>query len=579
MNRIEFTGRKLLPTVSAGSGTQSFNNAVETSGIGPGEEIIKSPYTDPETIQPILIECSLQVKTVERCTHKGHPKAISYLICLFLVSGLWCSLNVSAREWYVSTSSGASDTNPGTRDRPVRSVRKALSLVKPGDTVVFSAGMYPCAEEKSPDGRPGLIVTLRSAGDGKVILSGNGSQNLLIAGSYTTITGIEFNITGDHPKGSGISIVRKEHVDISNCRFFACQVGVKVISSRHLTIQNCEMAFSGTYGVHLNGSGGTSEGHWDPTDECAWVEIRNCWMHDAGWNIEGTEGYGITSNGAVEYLVIENCQIDNNTGDGILYEDWGVHTTARYNVIRGTGIAAIWIDNASMSIFDNNFLYGNNVGIWLSGEEEGATRFLSDLISIRNNIIVHNDWAAIDTSVYGRITVLFSQNTRDLYFDNNTVAYNNCSRVVGIQRRPPLTEFRNLWFRNNIFWDNTGGVGIDKGLDTAGIHFLNNLWSTPYQSDSRAHTGDPAFVDPNASTPEGYRLKSGSAAIDAGMLLYENPVDFWNGKRPHLPKTGVYDIGAHEFGSTGKMHIGLDLSTFPFEVPPYKLEFKAKPKR
>jgi hypothetical protein len=166
-----------------------------------------------------------------------------------------------------------------------------------------------------------------------------------------------------------------------------------------------------------------------------------------------------------------------------------------------------------------------------------------------------------------------------------------------MQRRPPLIEFRNIWFRNNIFWDNTGGVGIDKDLDTAGIHFLNNLWSTAYPRDSRAHTGDPAFTDPNASTPEGYRLKSGSAAIDAGMLLYENPLDFWNGKRPHLPKTGasdnpnpekgfyvlpktgIYDIGAYESGTTGKAHIGLDLSTFPFEVTPYKLQFRAKPKR
>ena len=122
-------------------------------------------------------------------------------------------------------------------------------------------------------------------------------------------------------------------------------------------------------------------------------------MHDAGSNIAGTEGYGITSNGAVEYLVIENCQFDNNTGNGILYEDWAVHSTARYNVIRGSGIAAIWIDNASMSIFDNNFLYGNNVGIWLSGEES-SNCFLSDMISIRNNIIVHNDWAAINPSVF-----------------------------------------------------------------------------------------------------------------------------------------------------------------------------------
>jgi hypothetical protein len=151
--------------------------------------------------------------------------------------------------------------------------------------------------------------------------------------------------------------------------------------------------------------------------------------------------------------------------------------------------------------------------------------------------------------------------------------------MIGFLRRPPLLQFRNIWFRNNIFWQNTGEVGIDSGLDTSGIHFQNNLWSKVYPRDSRARTGEPSFADPNASTPEGYFLKSGSAAIDAGILLYENPLDFRNGQRPHLPNTGAYDIGAHEYGSTGKAHIGLDLTTFPFEVTPYKLQFKAKPKR
>ena len=60
--------------------------------------------------------------------------------------------------------------------------------------------------------------------------------------------------------------------------------------------------------------------------------------------------------------------------------------------------------------------------------------------------------------------------------------------------------------------------------------------------------------------------------------MNENPLDFWRA-RPHLPGAGKFDIGAHEFGSTGEAHIGLDLSTFPFEVPPFKLQFKAKPKR
>ena len=34
-------------SVSTGSGTQSLNTAVEALGIGPGDEIITSPYTDP----------------------------------------------------------------------------------------------------------------------------------------------------------------------------------------------------------------------------------------------------------------------------------------------------------------------------------------------------------------------------------------------------------------------------------------------------------------------------------------------------------------------------------------------------
>ena len=28
-------------------------------------------------------------------------------------------------------------------------------------------------------------------------------------------------------------------------------------------------------------------------DECYQVEVRNCYLHDAGWAIKGTEGSGI----------------------------------------------------------------------------------------------------------------------------------------------------------------------------------------------------------------------------------------------------------------------------------------------
>lgn len=501
--------------------------------------------------------------------------------------GLFTISPAAANVWYVANGSNASDGNPGSAERPVNSVAKAVSLAKPGDTVVFSPGTYPCFQVTVPDGRSDQPILLRSEGQGKVIFTNDGSVNMLLLGSYNTVDGIEFHMASDRPRGFGIGIARKEHIVIRNCRFFACQVGVNARSAHYLSIVNCEMAYSGAYGIHLNGSGQDSGGHWDPADENRDIEVRNCYLHDAGWNVRGAEGYGFTANGAAERVVIENCQIDDNSGDGILYEDWTQNSTARYNVIRGSGIAAIWIDNASMSVFDNNYLEANNVAVWLSGEES-SNRYLSDFISIRNNIVVHNDWSVFDPtgkdpSVYGKVVFLITSNTRDTYFDNNTVAFNRCQWLVRVRNAAPgpkgQNDFRNVWFRNNIFWKNTGGVGADQGVDFSQFRFVGNLWDKPYGGDRQAKTGDPLFVDSQAHNPEGYKIQSGSAARGQGMLLYENPLDFWNGARPHLSKTEKYDIGAHQFGKTGTAHIGLDLGAFPFPVPPYELRFKAKPPR
>jgi len=47
--------------VATGSGTQALHTCVEALGIGPGDEVITSPYTDPGTIQGILCARALPV--------------------------------------------------------------------------------------------------------------------------------------------------------------------------------------------------------------------------------------------------------------------------------------------------------------------------------------------------------------------------------------------------------------------------------------------------------------------------------------------------------------------------------------
>ena len=82
-----------------------------------------------------------------------------------------------ATTWYACVRQLAdSDANPGTEDRPVKSVAKAVSLAQPGDTVVFAAGTYrslmarACGCGRSGRGtasRDGLQASCR---DGKTLL-------------------------------------------------------------------------------------------------------------------------------------------------------------------------------------------------------------------------------------------------------------------------------------------------------------------------------------------------------------------------------------------------------------------------
>lgn len=48
-------------SIATGSGTQSLNTCIEALGIGPGDEVITSPYTDPGTIASILVSRALPV--------------------------------------------------------------------------------------------------------------------------------------------------------------------------------------------------------------------------------------------------------------------------------------------------------------------------------------------------------------------------------------------------------------------------------------------------------------------------------------------------------------------------------------
>jgi len=67
--------------VGTGSGTQALHSSVEALGIGPGDEVITSPYTDMGTISSILSARALPVLAdIDRESFQIDPQLAEKLI-------------------------------------------------------------------------------------------------------------------------------------------------------------------------------------------------------------------------------------------------------------------------------------------------------------------------------------------------------------------------------------------------------------------------------------------------------------------------------------------------------------------
>jgi hypothetical protein len=88
--------------------------------------------------------------------------------------------SASAATINVNPATGSS-TNPGTPDKPLRTLEDALDRVKSGDTVRLAGGVYQ-ERYKDPFGNPALLVpagvTVQGEGNptlGRTVLSGGGA--------------------------------------------------------------------------------------------------------------------------------------------------------------------------------------------------------------------------------------------------------------------------------------------------------------------------------------------------------------------------------------------------------------------
>ena len=80
------------------------------------------------------------------------------------VAGAMCGTVQGRAATYVvdQAAPGAADTNPGTEDKPFKTVRRAVDLARPGDTVFVMAGKYEERVRVRTSGAEGRPITLRA---------------------------------------------------------------------------------------------------------------------------------------------------------------------------------------------------------------------------------------------------------------------------------------------------------------------------------------------------------------------------------------------------------------------------------
>lgn len=406
-----------------------------------------------------------------------------------------------------------SDANPGTIQKPWKTIGKAAQMVGPGDTVYIRGGTYVESIDFHNSGtESNPIRIIAYSGENPIIDGGfNGGLGSLVnlLGDYIDISGIEVRNSG----GWGIYVYGNYDI-VDKVYVHHCMMdGIIVSHGRNSIVQNSRVwrnSLNNEYGLSSKWATGLEVSRYGVSD----VTIRNNLVWE-NW------GEGITSYGA-DHVTIEG---------NISHDNFAIN---------------IYISDSTNVLCQRNFVYmdpasyvfgiGSNAGIELGDELYVPP---SANITIINNIAYANFinfgwWQGVQGG--GMNNVLIANNT----FVNSR-PNSNGGRNVDIGAGP----HQNVRIMNNIIVQEDSQPIEDITINPQ-VVLSNNLWSKPPKTailGTQSMVGDPLLL--RTGTPFDYpwfELTSGSPAIDHALKLPEIMYDYLLNTRGALP-----DIGAFEF--------------------------------
>jgi len=317
-------------------------------------------------------------------------KIAKLLLLSFLM--VFCSIpfvvygETAVGDYFVSVSNG-NDNNVGSYEKPFKSIKKALSVVEPGNAIYILEGKYSESIDITKSGQEGKMITIKNFGSDKVIIDGNGRDSagvIIWNKSYIRIEGLEItNFRGTNtPMGISIEGFGSD---------------VEIVKNKIYNIQTTDNA----HGIAVYGTSGTN----------SYKDIL----------IDGNELYqlklgqseSIVVNGNVEgFKIINNIVHDNdNIGiDCIGFEGTApsndqarngiVKNNLVYNISSGNNPTyggdkcadGIYVDGGKNIIIESNRVYNCDLGIEVASEHRDK---ITNEVYVKNNIIYECDFGLI----------------------------------------------------------------------------------------------------------------------------------------------------------------------------------------